>query len=314
MRLISSVERMSNERPIVIKKVKKVSGGGHHGGAWKVAYADFTTAMMAFFMLLWLLNVSDEVTLAGLADYFTPTNASMSNSSGAGGILGGTSMESTGASNSGSATISFTTPQKATNTTADNDAESGESYRQGMAEEKAAVDWDAKVVTREDKMFGQVQQSLKTAIQESETLQRHQDQIIVEQTPDGLRIQLIDKDRRSMYKRGSAELYPFAKDLLKIVGKVIQGLPNRIAVSGHTDSSASAPGDYGNWELSADRANAARRILSGADVRADRFSEVTGRASTDPLFPDEPLRAENKRVTLLLLREAPVVAPDFGAN
>ncbi|MEO0412757.1 MAG: flagellar motor protein MotB [Pseudomonadota bacterium] len=305
---------MSNERPIVIKKVKKVSGGGHHGGAWKVAYADFTTAMMAFFMLLWLLNVSDEVTLQGLADYFTPTNASMSNSSGAGGILAGTQMESSGASNSGSATISFESPQKVQNTTQDNDAESGESYRQGIAEEKSSNDWEAKIVTREDKMFGEVQQALKTAIQDSETLKRHQDQIIVEQTPEGLRIQLIDKDRRSMFKRGSAELYPFAQKLLTTVGTVIQGLPNRIAVSGHTDSTPAAVGDYGNWELSADRANAARRVIRSSKVRADRFSEVTGRADTEPLFPDEPLRPENKRVTLLLLREAPVVAPDFGQN
>ncbi|MEO0413259.1 MAG: flagellar motor protein MotB [Pseudomonadota bacterium] len=305
---------MSNERPIVIKKVKKVSGGGHHGGAWKVAYADFTTAMMAFFMLLWLLNVSDEVTLQGLADYFTPTNASMSNSSGAGGILAGTQMESSGASNSGSATISFESPPKVQNTTQDNEAESGDSYRQGIAEEKASYDWEAKIVTREDKMFGEVQQALKTAIQDSETLKRHQDQIIVEQTPEGLRIQLIDKDRRSMFKRGSAELYPFAQKLLTTVGTVIQGLPNRIAVSGHTDSTPAAAGDYGNWELSADRANAARRVIRSSKVRADRFSEVTGRADTEPLFPDEPLRPENKRVTLLLLREAPVVAPDFGQN
>jgi chemotaxis protein MotB len=308
------VEVMADERPIVIKKVKKVSGGGHHGGAWKVAYADFTTAMMAFFMLLWLLNVSDEVTLQGLADYFTPTNASMSNSSGAGGILAGTAMESAGASKSGSTTITFDATPADPNQTQDSDAESGESYRQGVAEEKASYDWEAKIVTREDKMFGSVQQALKTAIQDSETLKRHQDQIIVEQTPEGLRIQLIDKDRRSMFKRGSAELYPFAEDLLTMVGKVIQGLPNRISISGHTDSSPTSPGQYGNWELSADRANAARRIISASKVRADRFSEVTGRAATDPLFPDEPLRPENKRVTLLLLREAPVVAPDFGAN
>ncbi|MGD1954926.1 MAG: flagellar motor protein MotB [Sphingomonadales bacterium] len=305
---------MSNERPIVIKKVKKVSGGGHHGGAWKVAYADFTTAMMAYFMLLWLLNVSDEVTLQGLADYFTPTNASMSNSSGAGGILAGTNIESTGASNSGSATISFDAPQQVSNTTMDASAESGESYRQGIAEERAAQDWDAKIVTREDKMFGTVQQALKTAIQESETLQRHQDQIIVEQTPEGLRIQLIDKDQRSMFMRGSAQLYPFATERLSMVGRVIQGLPNRIAISGHTDSSPAARADYSNWELSADRANAARRVIRTAKVRPDRFSEVTGMAATEPLFPDEPLRPENIRVTLLLLREAPVLAPDFGQN
>lgn len=303
---------MSDERPIIIKKVKKVSGGGHHGGAWKVAYADFTTAMMAFFMLLWLLNVSDEVTLAGLADYFTPTNASMSNSSGAGGILGGQSMESEGASRSGSSTITFDATPQNPNVTEPEEAESGKSYQEG--EDKGKKSYEANIVTREDKMFGQVQDALKSAIQEAEMLKKHQDQIIIEQTPEGLRIQLIDKDRRSMFKLGSAELYPFAEELLTMVGKVIQGLPNRIAISGHTDSSPTSPGAYGNWELSSDRANAARRVISASKVRPDRFSEVTGRASTDPLFPDEPLRPENKRVTLLLLREAPVLAPSFGSN
>lgn len=305
---------MSDERPIIIKKVKKVSGGGHHGGAWKVAYADFTTAMMAFFMLLWLLNVSDEVTLAGLADYFTPTNASMSNSSGAGGILGGQAMESEGSSKSGATTITFDATPSDPNASEAEEAESGPSYQEGSGPGKKSFDFEANVVTREDKMFTKVQSALKTAIQEAELLKKHQDQIIIEQTPEGLRIQLIDKDRRSMFKLGSAELYPFAQDLLTMVGKVVQGLPNRIAITGHTDSSPTSPGAYGNWELSSDRANAARRVISASKVRADRFSEVTGRASTDPLFPDEPLRPENKRVTLLLLREAPVLAPSFGGN
>ncbi|RMF05064.1 MAG: chemotaxis protein MotB, partial [Alphaproteobacteria bacterium] len=209
---------MADERPIVIKKVKKVSGG-HHGGAWKVAYADFVTAMMAFFMLLWLLNVSDEVTLQGLADYFTPTNASMSNSSGAGDILAGTALEDAGASRSGSVSVSL--PQSSANPNADDAEETaggpGDSDALQVVEDTS---WQQKVVTREELAFARVEEALKTAIQETPDLAKHEDQIVFEQTPEGLRIQLVDKDRRSMFKRGSADMYGFAERLLETVGRV----------------------------------------------------------------------------------------------
>ena len=117
-----------------------------------------------------------------------------------------------------------------------------------------------------------------------------------------------------MFKRGSAELYPFATTLLQTVGQVVHTLPNRIALTGHTDATGGSNSNYSNWELSADRGNSARRVLARSGVSRDRFSEVTGKAATEPLFPDEPNRAENKRVTLLVLREAPVVDPDFGAQ
>ncbi|GAB4140023.1 MAG: flagellar motor protein MotB [Sphingomonadales bacterium] len=286
------------ERPIIIKKVKKVSGG-HHGGAWKVAYADFVTAMMAFFMLLWLLNVSEKETLQGLADYFTPSNASMSNASGAGDILAGTALESEGAKSSGA--IAGVTP-------ADTVKEETDSENQVTAQ-----NWDPKINEREDRALTQLEAQIKAAIQETPDLNQHQDQLIVEQTPEGLRIQLIDKDGRPMFRQGSSELYGFAERMLRTIAGVIQTLPNRMAISGHTDAIPTR-GDarYSNWELSADRANSARRVLSGAGVSKDRFSEVTGKAATEPLFPDAPMRPENKRIAILLLREAPVLDPGFG--
>ncbi|MFZ5609370.1 MAG: flagellar motor protein MotB [Pseudomonadota bacterium] len=301
----------SEERPIIIKRVKKVAGG-HHGGAWKVAYADFVTAMMAFFMLLWLLNVSDAETLQGLADYFTPSNASMSNSSGAGDILAGTAFDKDGASAAASAnlTVPTATTQKVNTEGEDAGGPTQNNESEVVVDDRA---WQANVVTREDKMFAAVEDSLKAAIQKTPELLQYKDQLIIEQTPEGLRIQLVDKDRRSMFKRGSAELYPFAIRLLETVGQVVQSLPNRISVTGHTDATPSAANaDYSNWELSADRANAARRVLSRGGVSRDRFSQVTGKAATEPLFPDNPLRAENKRVSILILREAPVVDPNFG--
>ncbi|RME63850.1 MAG: motility protein MotB [Alphaproteobacteria bacterium] len=289
-----------DERPIVIKKVKKVAGG-HHGGAWKVAYADFVTAMMAFFMLLWLLNVSEKETLQGLADYFTPSNASMSNASGAGDILAGTALESEGAKASGA--IAGTTPST---TVKEKETHSKESAQQ--------QDWNPQVAAREDRALAQLESQIKAAIQETPELSQHQDQLIIEQTPEGLRIQLIDKDGRPMFRQGSAEMYRFAARMLETIAGVIQTLPNRMAISGHTDALPNRGNrDYTNWELSADRANAARRVLANAGVSRDRFSEVTGKAATEPLFPDAPLRPENKRISILLLREAPVIDPAFGA-
>ncbi|MEM8798584.1 MAG: flagellar motor protein MotB [Pseudomonadota bacterium] len=288
----------NDKRPIIIKKVKKVAGG-HHGGAWKVAYADFTTAMMAFFMLLWLLNVSEKVTLQGLADYFTPSNASMSNSSGSGDILAGTSLADEGANASGA--VSVTVPPDAAAKVEEQPDEDNDSSK-----------WQAKVVEREDNALKAAEADLKIAIQQNPDLRRFQDHLVVEQTPDGMRIQIMDHDRRPMFKNGTAELYGFARDMFTAVADVLDRLPNRMVITGHTDASPSAGRDYGNWELSADRANAVRRVLAKARVSRDRFSQVVGKAATEPLFPDNPFRAENKRVSILVLREAPAFDPNFG--
>ena len=300
--------KKGDEKPsIFIKKVKKVAGG-HHGGAWKVAYADFVTAMMAFFMLLWLLSVSDKVTLQGLADYFTPSNSTMSNSSGSGSILAGTAMESEGAKSSGSVTMAMpsASPQK------ESEAEQASMESQSQS---ASSSWQTKLPPQPDAKLLQAEDDLKTAIQSTPELNRYKDQISMEQTPDGLRIQLVDRDQRPMFRPGTAELYPFAERMMRVVGGVIQGLPNRISIQGHTDSTgAQSESLYGNWELSADRANASRRALRSAGVPVDRFAEVTGRASTDPLYPDDPLRPENRRISVLIIREAPVMAPNFGAT
>jgi chemotaxis protein MotB len=292
-------------RPIIIKRVKKVAGG-HHGGAWKVAYADFVTAMMAFFMLLWLLSVSDEVTLQGLADYFTPSNATMSNNSGSGQILGGTALEKEGAKSSGAVALTLPSSSPQQNEDADQRAVANQ-------EQQSTSNWDSKLPPTPDAQLAKVEDDLKTAIQATPELSKYKDQIMLEQTPDGLRIQLIDRDQRPMFQPASATLYPFAERLFRGLAGIIQGLPNRITVFGHTDSAPGAnDGAYTNWELSADRANAARRVLVGGGVTRDRVSEVVGKADTDALYPDAPERPENRRISILLLREAPVLAPDMG--
>lgn len=293
-------------RPI-IKKVKKVSGGGHHGGAWKVAYADFTTAMMAFFMLLWLLNVAPPETLAGLADYFSPTTAAVSGRSGQDAV-NPTSSDSSGLNPSPVVAISNPGPPQSGPTSGDQ--QGAESEGKGDPKSDSQEDIAKRIRDNEDSTFEQMQQQLRIAIQSSPTLSDLQDQLIMEITEDGMKIQLIDKDRRAMFRQGSSDLYDYAIRMITEIGESVQNLPNRITIQGHTDGgNYTGPDGSTNWELSANRANSARRVLSTSGVTQDRIFEVTGKAGTDPLYPDQPTKTENRRITVLILREAPVVPP-----
>ncbi len=286
-------------RPIIIKRIKKVSGGAH-GGAWKVAYADFVTAMMAFFMLLWLLNATTKEQKEGLAEYFTPTTASTSSSSGSDGILGGVSLNSDGAQAS-AVTVSIpVTEEIAPKESDEEDTES--------EEEKFA----AMVAKKEQAYFEQMSEEIKVAIQESPELSKLQDQMLLDITEEGMRIQLVDKDKRAMFRSGSAELYKYAEKMIQTVAAIVVKMPNRISITGHTDAAPfTSRKNYSNWELSADRANATRRVLTAANVSINRVAEVLGKASTEPLLPDRPMRAENRRITILLLRESPSLPADF---
>ena len=276
-----------NVKPI-IKKVIKVEGGGHHGGAWKVAYADFVTAMMAFFMLLWLLNVAPPETLSGLADYFTPTSA----------VVSGATPGPVNDEGAPITVITRDTPPSEVDT--DDGQDDSESE---FADE---------IREQEDIAFEQLQDQIRAAIQESPMLTEINDQVIMEITDEGMKIQLIDKDKRAMFRSGSDDLYEYARAMITEVGKTIQDVPNRLTLQGHTDGgSFSTGGEYTNWELSADRANSARRVLAVSGISDDRFSEMIGKSSTEPLYPDDPARLENRRITILVLREAPVVPPDL---
>lgn len=287
----------NEERPILIKRIKKVSGG-HHGGAWKVAYADFTTAMMAFFMLLWLLNVTTKEQKAGLAEYFAPTAASLNQSSGAGGVLGGAAVSPDDAMSNGAVTMSMPKPTEAPQ----------ESQDTKFAKEE--VEWQKALAERETREFERIEAALKQSIQEMPDLAALAENLVVDITEDGMRIQLIDKDQRSMFRTGTSDLYDFAQKMLRAIADKVQGVGNRIAITGHTDAAPYHGADGAtNWELSAERANSARRVLSRSGVSEDRFSMVRGMAATEPLLPDAPNRAENRRITILLMREAPVMPP-----
>jgi chemotaxis protein MotB len=297
---------MSANKPAIIKKVKKVIGGGHHGGAWKVAYADFVTAMMAFFLLMWLINTTSPEQKRGIADYFAPASVSRS-TQGSDGLLGGTAFQEDGARASGS------NQPTVVETAA---AETSRRSSRGAEGEKAGAmdlteDAMARAVARRDQAnFDSAEQSLRQALQDMPDLAELSKHLIVDQTDEGLRIQLVDQEGRAMFAGASADPLPRTRRLLEAVAGVIERLPNRISISGHTDPSGGGRGDYGNWELSSDRANAARRVLLAEGVDQDRVFQVTGKAATDPLFPDDPDLPANRRIAIVLLRESPVLPSD----
>ena len=303
-----------DERPIIIKRVKKVAGG-HHGGAWKVAYADFVTAMMAFFLLLWLINTTSPEQKRGIADYFAPASISKS-SSGSGGLFGGVGPVEKGARGEGNAAANLNasqqTPQsevhaegktaaiKASNDNATTDT-SSTSNMDGSDSDAAAL---------EKARFTQAEESLRQAMQDMPELAELSKNLIVDETPEGLRIQIVDQEGRPMFPPADTEPYPRTKLLLQAIAKVIQELPNRLAISGHTDANPTFKSDgTTDWEISAARANASRRILEANGIPNDRIFSVSGKAASEPLTPEDPYQPANRRISIVLLREAPVLPP-----
>ncbi|MEJ2814316.1 MULTISPECIES: flagellar motor protein MotB [unclassified Caulobacter] len=296
---------VSGDQPIiVIKKVKKGGGHGHHGGAWKVAYADFVTAMMAFFLLMWLLNTTSPEQKQGIADYFAPASIS-SSTSGSGGILGGTSLGDDGAKADGKMSVIQQMAPEAPKET-DKDGQSTASANLDSASEQALRDALAK---KEQDSFASAAQSLRQSLQEMPELAELSKQILIDQTPEGLRIQLVDQDGRSMFKENSRDPNDRARILLRAVAKVINQLPNRITISGHTSASSAGKRADSDWALSAGRADASRQILRGAGVDEDRIYQVSGKANSEPLYADDPTLPGNRRISIVLLREKPVL-PD----
>ncbi len=295
---------MSGNKPVVIKKVKKVIGGGHHGGAWKVAYADFVTAMMAFFLLMWLINTTSPEQKRGIADYFAPASVSRS-SQGSDGLLGGTAFQEDGARASGS------------NRKIDEESAEASQRAKGGGEgaktKEPTEDALAQAMAnRENAQFASAEASLRQALQDLPDYAELSRNLIIEQTPEGLNIQLVDQEGRAMFSGSSAEPLPRTQHLLETVAKVVEQLPNRISVSGHTDTTAPGRPGYSNWDLSADRANAARRILEKSGVEGDRIYQVAGKGDREPLYPDDPDLPANRRISIVLLREAPVMPSDHA--
>lgn len=289
---------MSSNQTIIIKKIKKGGGHGHHGGAWKVAYADFVTAMMAFFLLLWLLSSTSKEQKEGIAEYFNPTIA-LGKTGGGAGLMGGEAP-----SEKPMNTDPFSTPfspivnQHTAN--AEKDMEEAEDSEKEMAKASAPSAEEL-----EEQRFQKAAQTLRQAIQEIPELNQLADSLIIDNTPEGLRIQIVDQEKRSMFPSGSAKMFSYANKLMTLVSQVVRQMPNQIAIGGHTDAVPfSSESNYSNWELSADRANASRQALINAGIPEDHISRVSGYADRELLDKEDPASSRNRRISILLLREA----------
>lgn len=274
--------------PIIIKKVKK-GGHGHHGGSWKVAFADFATAMMAFFLLMWLMGSTTEQQKGAISEYFNNPSA-----------VPGTSTVPTPSSiqGPGGASTSMIELGGGMELHTDSDSEDGPPQQNGAISEDAAEKL-AEELDRE--RLKSLLEELKEAIDAREALAKFKDQILLDITPEGVRIQIVDHDRRSMFPLGSARLEEFSANILFELANIIKTVPNKISVSGHTDIKPYLANNYSNWELSADRANAARRALVDGGLPTEKVGRVVGLASSvllDAAVPDSPI---NRRISIIVM-------------
>jgi chemotaxis protein MotB len=264
------------QKAIVVKKVKKGGHAGHHGGSWKVAYADFVTAMMAFFLLLWLLNVSKKDTLEGIARYFK--NPNMVHAAG-------------GASTS---VIVLGKQVDAAKGEGENIRDSNLENRDSPAEEQAKQ--------IEQQRLEEMKAEIENMIETTPSLNAFKDQLLLDFTSEGLRIQIVDKDKRPMFDLGSAEMKSYARMILREITKVLKKVPNKISISGHTDAYQYYSDEgYTNWELSSDRAQAARRVISEAGLSEEKIARVAGMSSKVLFDTKNPLNPMNRRISIIVL-------------
>lgn len=310
---------MSDERPIIIKKIKKVAGG-HHGGAWKVAYADFVTAMMAFFLLLWLLSSTSPQQKSGIAEHFTPT-IGLKDSKGIG-FQGGLKSNAKGQSKEDLTAPGLVVGQvqqgsvasKPSDVMSAPEEDATEAAKKIIGSQTSKVD-DAKGEGEADvQSFRETTDKIKQVIQENKELEEYKNNIVVQETPEGLKIDLIDDRKKPMFLPGRAIMTDMGKKVLDSMVNIVIKTPNNITIHGHTDANSTVVNPlYTNWELSADRANSARRFLSSTQMQQDRVVKVVGNADRDLLVKDEPQSPRNRRITILLMRGSyfrdPKIAP-----
>lgn len=262
---------------IVIKRVKK-TGGGHHGGAWKIAYADFVTAMMAFFLLMWLISSTSKAKLEGIADYFkTPLKVAMQ---------GGPSVSERSSVIKGGG----------------KDATKKEGEVRKVPDIKAA---QTELEKREKAQLEALKARIEAAIDANPMLRQFKKQILLDITSEGLRIQVVDEQNRPMFATASSQLQPYTRDILREIGRMLNDVPNRIGLSGHTDNVVFANGErgYGNWELSADRANASRRELVQGGMQDAKVLRVVGLSSAVPMNKDDARDPINRRISIVVMNK-----------
>jgi chemotaxis protein MotB len=291
-------------RPIIVRKRVHGAHEGHHGGAWKVAYADFVTAMMAFFLLMWLLGATTEDQRKGIADYFAARVPISPESAGGDGVLEGGFMPRTA-----EARLRLGDRDR------DDVALAAGAPRSDHPE--AAAQRDLRHDDRiERQRFETIQSEILRRLEASAALRQLTGNLLFEITPEGLRIHIFDRSGADMFPLGSAVPRPRTAAILKVIADIIGAVRNGIVITGHTDSRPFVgAGPYGNWDLSADRANAARRALAAGGVTAERFRRIEGRAALEPLIAHDPSDPRNRRIAITLLRTTDSAsARDQGAG
>ena len=279
---------MSDEglRPIIVKKIKKTAGG-HHGGAWKIAYADFVTAMMAFFLLMWLLGSTAKGDMNGISEFFkTPLKVAMAGGSGSGdssSIITGGGKDLT-ARDGQSKKGDVDTPK--TKKSSDMKA-----ARAALAKEEAA-------------RLQTLKARIEATIEANPLLKKYKNQLLLDITSEGLRIQIVDEKNRPMFELAKAQLQPYTKEILHVMGIVLNEVPNKIGLSGHTDSTPySNDAGYSNWELSSDRANASRREMIAGGMKDDKVLRVVGLGSAANLDKADPFNPINRRISIIVMNK-----------
>jgi len=266
---------------IIVKKIKK-GGHGHHGGAWKVAFADFAVAMMAFFLLLWLIASTTKEEKAGLSEYFSPPTQGLADGAGSSADL-----------------IDMGGGQKI--------SQGDDSKENAMKPRAPTQDEIQQAAMAEKERLESLMEALKKAIEASQALKPFKDQLLLDITSEGLRIQIVDKKNRPMFDSGSAELKGYTKEILHELAKTINTVPNRISLTGHTDATrfvSRKKKNYSNWELSADRANASRRELIAGGLASEKIVKVVGLASMVLFNKAEPRHPINRRIAIIVMNKA----------
>jgi chemotaxis protein MotB len=272
------------QRPIVVKRIKKVAGG-HHGGAWKIAYADFVTAMMAFFLLMWLLGSTAKGDLVGISEYFkTPLKVAMQGGSGAG--------DSSSVIQGGGEDLTRRAGQ----------VKKGDAPPANKTYDLQAA--KAALQREESARLSALKGRIESAIEVNPMLKKYQNQLLLDITSEGLRIQIVDEKNRPMFAMARAELQPYTKEILHIIGMVLNEVPNKIGISGHTDSTPyGSDTGYSNWELSSDRANASRREMMLGGLADDKVLRVVGLASAANLDAKDPFNPINRRISIIVMNK-----------
>lgn len=278
-----------NKRPIVIKRIKKVAAG-HHGGAWKIAYADFVTAMMAFFLLMWLLGSTAKGDLQGISQYFkTPLKVALMGGSGSG--------DSSSIIKGGGKDLTRSTGQ----------VKSGEvdSKDKIISTKETTEEFKRAEKEKEINKLKELKASIEKAIENNEKLKQFKSQILLDITSEGLRIQIVDEKNRPMFQSGRARLEPYTREILHAIGQTLNDVPNKVSISGHTDASLYGGGGvgYSNWELSADRANASRRELIYGGMSEEKIVRVVGLSSAVLFKKEDPLSPSNRRISLIIMNK-----------